>query len=169
MEATETPTGARRKLQRSCIRRCGAFSAKQVVALAHLLRCGVGVARGGLEQDFDVRGGVDMRSDEVNRSYNVECRGARHDAEGVLCVSCEVSFRQEKDGNPLNFRYTIKPKSKVSAFEPKEVPADVDVAKMRSTMLGGVMRGKLGQLPSTRWSSVKWEAAWRAGCFTIKS
>ena len=67
-------------------------------------------------------------------------------------------FLNLQDGSPLNFRYTVKPKTRVSAFEPNR--ADGDPLNMRGTVLGGLMKDQLNKLPTSVMGSVLWEVFW---------
>ena len=66
--------------------------------------------------------------------------------------SCLLSVQ---DGNAVNFRYVVKPKSRVSAFEPNGV--DGDPLALRDTTLGAVMKENLNRLPKSKMGSILWE------------
>lgn len=58
----------------------------------------------------------------------------------------------------MNFRYEITPKAKLSTFEPKEMPSNVEPLAVRATQLGGILKGHLNKLPRTSASATLWEA-----------
>lgn len=63
-----------------------------------------------------------------------------------------------QDGVALNFRYDVKPKTRVSVFEPNR--ADGDPMNMRGTVIGGLAKESLNRLPKSPMASVLWEVFW---------
>lgn len=71
---------------------------------------------------------------------------------------CEFhcSLQRGQDSEALTFRYTVRPKSKVSCFEPG--PPSGDAMAMRGTVLGGLARENLSKLPCSNMARTLWEA-----------
>lgn len=57
-----------------------------------------------------------------------------------------------------NFRYIVKPKTRVSVFEPNRV--DGDPMNMRGTVLGALVKENLLKLPKLPMASILWEVIW---------
>ena len=64
----------------------------------------------------------------------------------------------------LNFRYDLKPKPRVHAFEPKGLGNDADLKALRATQLGAVFANNLHKVPSNKIASIVWEAGNLIGC-----
>ena len=69
-----------------------------------------------------------------------------------------VACMQEGSGNPVAFRYTVAPKSRVNVLEPKALGEDVNRTHMRYSMLGNAMSGNLKHLLGWDLLRVLWEA-----------
>ena len=66
---------------------------------------------------------------------------------------------QEADGVPLNFRYHVKQKTKVSIFEAKDAPANSEPMSMRATLMGSMLKGHFTKLPKSAISATVWEVS----------
>ncbi len=66
---------------------------------------------------------------------------------------------QEGTGNPVAFRYTVAPKSRVNVLEPKALGEDVNRTHMRYSMMGNAMSGNLKHLSGWDFLRVLWEAS----------
>ena len=66
---------------------------------------------------------------------------------------------QESTGTPRPFRYSVNPSSKVTCFEPKALPENLEKLDLRASMFGAVFLKKFNVLPKSGMSSIVWEAA----------
>lgn len=70
-----------------------------------------------------------------------------------------VASVEEGSSDPINFRYQVAPKPRVSVFTPKSLPDGTDVTvPMRATWLGAVARTSLTKLPKSMMGAILWEA-----------
>ena len=73
---------------------------------------------------------------------------------------------QESTGTPRPFRYSVNPSSKVTCFEPKALPENLEKLDLRASMFGAVFLKKFNVLPKSGMSSIVWEAAcFFLGCY----
>lgn len=71
----------------------------------------------------------------------------------------------EESGELALFRYEVKPKAKVSCFEPNEPDANPQ-NNFRGSVIGALAKGHFNKLPRSKMASVLWEVSQRHGVET---
>lgn len=75
---------------------------------------------------------------------------------------CMKLCNLEESGELALFRYEVKPKAKISCFEPNEPDANPQ-NNFRGSVIGALAKGHFNKLPRSKMASVLWEVSQRHG------
>ena len=63
----------------------------------------------------------------------------------------------QDNGEPMNFRYSLKGRARVHTYEPKVLGADVDLKALRPTQLGATLMDSMHKFSPTKICGIVWD------------